>query len=251
MYLGDRVQITIGVEDVENSAEFFISLGFQEIERSAEPYPWVQISDGQNLILLNQDGMVYRGLVFFNSDLDNLVQQMEADGVTFFWKQPNEDGTLANAMFIDPNGAYGEEKNLGINIVGRAAEELHQPAGEPLTLCGKFGELCSSTADFAAAKAYWSKLGFEQAYGGEEPYPYGVLQAGPMLLGFHQTPLEMTIPSPALTYFSADSADRIARIKSLGHLPTFEMTGADGETITHAGFEAPGGQHIYVFNGAI
>ncbi len=250
MNLGKHVQITIGVPDVAVSAEFFQSLNFRLIDQADKPYPWAQFSDGQNLILLNQDGMIYRGLNYFNPALDTLVPQMEAVGVTFFWKQTNDDGSLASAMFIDPNGSYGEDKNLGINIVAKDGKDLHQPEGVPLTLCGKFGEICSSTSDYAAAATFWGKLGYSVWHAGEEPYSYGILQDGSILLGYHQTPADMLIPSPALTYFSADSAERISHIKALGHQPSFENRDATG-VISEAGFISPGGQHFYIFNGEI
>ncbi len=250
MKLGKRVQITIGVEDVASSAEFFTSLQFQIVSKSADPYPSVQLTDGQNLILLNQDGMTYRGLVYFNPELNALVPELEAAGVSFFWKQPNEDGTLASAMFIDPTAIYGEDKNLGVNIVNQAPDKLYLPAGNPLTLCGTFGEFCSSVADYDVAAAFWAKLGFEPIEGGSTPYRFGVLSDGCMQVSAHQTPPDMMIPSPALTYFSADSAERVAKIKALGYAPSFEETDAAGNVVG-AGFVGPGGQHIYIFNDVI
>lgn len=258
MKLGTRTQITLGVPDLEAESTFFTDLGYQLIDENTEPYPWRQFSDGQNLILLNQDGMTYRGLVYFNPELDALVEAMEAAGVEFFWKQQNEDGSYQSAMFIDPHGIDGKNgaENLGVNIVAHDPEGLHQPAGEPITHCGKFGEFAVPISDLAASRDFWAQFGFEVLYIQEEggSYPWGILHDGMIVLGQHQHggnwDIENAFELPALTFFSKESADHIAYIKAKGYQPIFELTD-DNDVVVNAGFESPSGQPFYIFNGEI
>ncbi len=258
MKLGKRTQITLGVPDLAAETKFFSDLGFQIVDENTEPYPWRQFSDGQNLILINQDGMTYRGLIYFNPELDTLVAAMEAAGVEFFWKNQHEDGSHEAAMFIDPNGIAGKDsdKNLGVNIVAHDADGLHQPAGEPLTMCGKFGEFAVPVSDFAASRAFWTQLGFDVLYAQEEGagYPWGILHDGMVVLGQHQHggnwDMDNAFDIPAMTYFSKDSAEKIAFIKSCGYEAAFESAD-ENNVVQHAGFHSPSGQPIFIFQGEI
>lgn len=251
MKLGKRVQITIGVPDLEKSAEFFRNLEFQLIDQNTEPYPWAQFSDGQNLILLNQDGMVYRGLVYFNPEVDATVPLLEEKGLQFFWKQTKDDASLQAAMFIDPTGIDGPggERNVGVNIVAQDPTDLHQPSGEPCSICGSFGEFAIPTEDYEATKAFWTKLGFKVTHEDSQPTPWGILMDGMVILGLHEND-KMNFKLPSLTYFAIDTIHRIQKIKSFGYMPTFEHADEEGNII-HAGFETPDGTPLLVFRGDV
>ena len=251
MKLGKRVQIVIGVPDLEKSAEFFSNLNFQLIDRSDTPYPWAQFSDGQNLILLNQDGMVYRGLVYFNPELNTAVPQLEQAGLAFFWKQTTDSGQLQSAMFIDPTGVdgVGGSRNVGVNIVAQDPSGLFQPSGDPCSICGSFGEFAIPTEDYNATRAFWTKLGFRVTHEDTQPSPWGILMDDMIILGLHQHE-QMEIQVPSLTYFAVDTTERIETIKSFGYKPTFEHADADGNII-HAGFTTPDGTPLLVFQGDV
>ncbi len=258
MKLGVRTQIVLGVADLAAETTFFTNLGFQLIDENTEPFPWRQFSDGQNLILLNQDGMLYRGLLYFNPGLDTLVETMEAAGVSFLQKRLNKDGSHQSAIFVDPNGIEGAEsrKNLRVNIVARDPVGLHRPKGEPLTNCGKFGEFAVPVSNFARSKVFWTHLGFDVLYAQEEggSYSWGILHDGLIVLGQHQHggnwDMDYAFDIPALTYFSKDSADHITHIKSFGYDTIFEAAD-DNNIIQHAGFNSPSGQPIFIFQGEI
>lgn len=252
MQLGKRAQIAIGVPDIVATAAFFRQTGFHEIDSSNEPYPWIQFSDGQNLILLNQDGMVYRGLIYFNPALDALVPQLEAAGIDLIGKRSASDGGYQAVMFSAPTSQdQSNDNSIGVNIVAHDPAGLHAPAGEPLTLLGKFGEFATFTTDFAEVTAFWQQLGYEELLRASDPYPWGILRDGPIVLGVHQAPADHKLSdTPALTYFALDAGERIARVKALGYTPAFEMTDEDGQT-AHAGFIAPGGQMFFIFQGEI
>lgn len=254
MRLGRRAQFALGIPDLETSLDFYLRLGLNLIDRSADPYPWAQLTDGYNLILLNQDGMSYRGLIYFNPDLDTLVSTLEADGLTFFWKQPGEAGNLQSAMFIDPTGPDGPNgaNNVGVNIVAHEPEELYQPPREPLTRCGVFGEWAVGVTDFEQSAAFWTKLGFSITFRSRDPYPWGILTDGLIVLGLHQYGADFQLPGdpaiPAFTYFAPDAADRIAALRQSGLEPSFALENAAGQT-NNAGFTAPDGQRFFVFEG--
>lgn len=252
MQPGERVQIVFGVPDLAATAAFFHACGCREIAADDRPHPWIQFSDGQNLILLNQDGMTYRGLIYFNPHAEAVVSDLEAAGVQFMRKQYAADGQLQAALFADPYGPDPTgEQNIGVNIVAHDPAGLHQPPGVPLTLLGKYGEFASFTDDYVGAVARWALLGFEEIYSEQTPYRWGILRNDPIILGYHQAPPDQRFATiPFLTYFAADAADRIAQIKALGYATAFEWTDDQGRAI-HAGFAVPGELTVCVFQGEI
>ena len=149
------VQIAIGVSDRAESLDFYRRLGFVEMAASHEPYPWAQLRDGQNLILLNQDGMSYRGLIYFTDDMAARVRHVEDAGIPFLHKTEH-NGQVVQAIL------FNDAQQFGINLLAHDARDLYQPAGEPATRCGMFGEFAIPVANIKDAYNFGHILGFSK-----------------------------------------------------------------------------------------
>lgn len=236
MALGKLVQIGMGVRDLTASLAYYEALGFQLIGRSDEPYLWAQLSDGQHLLLLNQDGAQYRGLMYFTDNAETHVTELAAAGIEPAQRRDAGD-RLGMAIFVDPDGHP-------IGLVNHDPAEMHRPGGEPFTRLGKFGEFATAVADRAAAAAFYEKLGFQPLHVAEEPYPWGIWSDGLIMLGLHQTPdFSGAVP----TYFSTDSAQRITALQADG----FRLTAMFDEPDTGATLIGPDDEPLFIFHGDV
>lgn len=228
MKLGQVVQIAVGVPNLDESANFYKTLGFEKLAENDVPWPWQQLTDGQNLLLLNQDGNQYIGLNYFSPNVPELVAQLEAMGVVFLQKV-EVDGRLQTAVFSDSDG-------LMVGLINQNPNGIQLPDGEPITHCGKFGEFALGVADFQKASNFWQQFGFEQLYASSEPYPWGIFSDGMIVVGFHQTD---EFGGPCMTFFAADMPRRIAMLES------------KGVSIAEGVLQAPGGETLFLFEGEI
>jgi catechol 2,3-dioxygenase-like lactoylglutathione lyase family enzyme len=245
MKLGKVVQINVGVSDLEKSLAFYEQLGFQKMEDSMEPYPWARLTDGQNLVLLNQDGNIYIGLVYFSKDAARRIAKIEGKGVEFIQRR-EQDGKLFMGIFVGPGG-------LVTGLVNHDPAGITLPPGFPKTKCGTFGEFATSVDDYEAAAEFWRNLGFTVLHESGEPYPWGILGDEMIVLGLHQagdSSSEFAFSGPALTYFAGDMADRIAELKLEGIGFASEMADENGQ-VNNATLHGPDGELFFLFHGEI
>src|ERR1700741_3403011 len=103
--LGDVTAITITTTDLEESLKFYQSLGFSEIWRNDFPFPWIQITDGALLIMLRKDPKPVISLTYYVKELDRVVAEVEALGITFSVK-PGSGDIIKRYVFPSPDGLY-------------------------------------------------------------------------------------------------------------------------------------------------
>ena len=203
MKLGDVVQISIGVSDLAASLQFYDTLGFSKVAQNTAPWPWTQLSDGQHLFLLNQDGNQYLGLNYFSTAVSQTVATLEEKGFNFVHKQ-EQDGRLSRAIFTATNGVM-------IGLINQDPTNMHDPKKNALCLCGKFGEFSLGVADWQTAVSVWQQLGFETLHHSPDPYPWGIISDGNIMIGIHQTD---EFEGPLLTYFDKNMPERIQQLKN-------------------------------------
>jgi len=222
MKLGERVQISIGVPDLQEALEFYTRLGFQHIDRQEEPWP-----------------------LYLSPAAAAVVEHLEALGVSFIHQQAHDE-VVQQVIF----GAH----NLLVSVVNHDPAGMIAPAGEPLTRCGPFGELAVPVSDFPAAASFWQQVGFEQLYQSTDPYRWGILDDGNIVIGLHEV-LDMngeergryTFLNPTLTYFAGDMAERIAALQAAGFSFQDDYNDDPGNAI----LITPGDKRIFLFEGEI
>lgn len=247
--LGDLVQISMGVPDLAAQKAFYEVLGFQLVGEGVHPWAWAQLTDGQNLILLNQDGNRYVGLLYMSAQIPTWVTQLEAMGIPMLMKTEYE-GQVAQAIFSDANG-------LLVGLLNQPAEAMDPSKRQPVSRLGKFGEFSIRVQDLAASIEFWNQLGFATLYQSQEPYPWGILDDGMVILGLHQrsdadetSGQHFPLLGPTLTYFAPDMIDRIASLKADGIQPIGEIRNRQGE-VANAVLQGPAGEQIFLFQGEI
>ncbi len=235
MKLGNAVQIIINGESLENSVKFYESLGFTNVVDNKEK-GWVQLTDGQILILLNQDEMHYTGLAYYSEDIEARVAKLEESGIEFDAKINKED-KLYLAVLNEPNG-------LTISLMNYDSANIYKPAGHPISKCGKFGEISIEAKDLNATVAFWEKLGFEVINRFDD---FVTLKDGLMTVGIYGPGVcKHLFKNPSITYFEPDMAERIEKLKQEGKKFAQELPDKDG-IVTDAILEAPEGTYLFLF----
>ena len=74
--LGNINAITIATPDPKNSLLFYQKLGFKEVLRADMPFPWIQVCDGQLLIMLRKDEQRVIALTYYVKDVEQKVAEL-------------------------------------------------------------------------------------------------------------------------------------------------------------------------------
>ena len=101
--------ITITSPDLEKSLTFYQMLGFKELFRADMPFPWIQITDGALLLMLRKDSKPYIALTYYVKEIDKLVANLEADGVSFVTK-PEATELIKRYLMKSPD-------NMNVSLV--------------------------------------------------------------------------------------------------------------------------------------
>lgn len=214
--------ITIGCKSLQLSLEVYEKLGFRKIKEDFSPNPWIQITDGSLLILLNEDGQEYIGLTYFTNQLDPLVKELSDSGIEFTTqKKQNDSIFMASFLTLEdfpitlinhnPDQLY---KPQGISLATLSKEDFNNPSKYPNAKCGVFGEFTHFVKDLKQSFDFWKKIGYKPLSVNENPYPWAILSDGLNIIGLHQTS-EFTHPV-AITYFAPDMEGRIQKLKTQG-----------------------------------
>lgn len=253
MKLGEASQISVGVRNLQESIKHYEKLGFSRLNGDTDPYPWAQITDGSLLILLNQDGMEYIGLLYFSSKFSEVVGHLKKAGVRFV-HESKKDGMLHQVIFATPDNFFLSVVNAdpatlyqpsGPNYFTMPKEDQLNPAKYPNAMLGFFGEFCHKVSDFAVSRTFWESIGFECAYSSEGPYHWGLFRDSWHIIGLHQT---TDFHEPAITYFAKDSAEKVAVLKKDGISSISQFTGTGGGNDANVVITSPEGQKVFLFN---
>ncbi len=217
------MEIRTTVEDIAGAMAFYERLGFKAVSKDV-------VTDGSINIRLLVGDEPTPTLGYAGSDLATLAT-LEVDAAI--------NGDVAS--FTTPDG-------LRVHFDAQPSS-VPMPDGtslsrNPISQLGKFGEFALPVADRDAAIAFWQKLGFEQFLVSDEPYPWGIFSDGLIVLGLHQT---SDFDQPHITYFTADMAERIARLEAEGLAVRF----LSDDDRSNAAFTAPGGQRFFLFVGDV
>jgi hypothetical protein len=117
-------------------------------------------------------------------------------------------------------------------------QDYFDPSKYVNKVCGLFGEFCHPVKDLETSLVFWQKIGFTVLSKFDMPNPWAIVSDGLSIVGLHQT-TEFTYP--AITFFAADSKEKIAKLKSEG-LQNYTEKGESNIVLT-----TPEQQHIFLF----
>lgn len=218
--LGNITALTITTPDLNVSVAYYQQLGFAEITRADWPFPWVQITDGALLIMLRKDPKPYIALTYYVNNIDELAASLKKEGITYTQK-PGKKDALKRYLFQSPDGftislvgiTEGFRQPPGPDMLHMQPEDYYKPEKYTNKTCGMYGELAQPVADLNASIAFWDKLGFKPTATFANPYPWAILTDGLAVVGLHQTD---HFTQPAITFYAADMAKKIALLKASG-----------------------------------
>ena len=218
--LGDVSAITITAPDLEKSLSFYQKLGFKELYRADMPFPWIQITDGALLIMLRKDNSPYIALTYYVKEIDSLVSDLEADGISFLTK-PNAADMIKRCLMRSPDGmnvslvtlVEGFRQPTGQTMLSMPPQDYSNPEKYVNRVCGLFGEFAHPVIDIDKSMEFWEKLGFKLLSRMEMPYKWAIISDGLSIVGLHQT---TSFTNATITFFAADMKDKIEKLKSEG-----------------------------------
>lgn len=239
MKLGNYAHISISVQQLRESLPFYEKLGFRKLWDSAEPSPWILMTDGTVNLHLYEWLFPSPAVHYFSSHMQDRVLELKRLGIQPEL-QKSRDGKRVQHNFLDPN-------ELTIMLMHFDENAMPKPNGYSESTLGRFGELSVDTAELAASVAFWQRFEYAVTLRGERPYPWAVLTDGVMTLGLHQTE---AFKAPALTYYTDNAAERVQNLRAAGitHMqPLNDETGA----VAGAILTAPDGQLFFLFEGEV
>lgn len=218
--LGDVGCIYITSTDLDSSEVQFGKLGFKKIASNSFPVPWIQLTDGNLLLMVRKDPQPYVGLTYYSSDVEAAANKLEKQGFQFIQK-PNEGDAIKRYQLRSPDGInITIASNIGgftqpqiSNMLTMKPEDLHSEEKYINKQCGVFGEFAQPVSDLTGSIDYWKKLGFEVKSKMDAPYPIAIMSDGLMLIGLHQTD---HFNFPAISYFGVNTDKRIKELSEKG-----------------------------------
>ena len=218
--LGEITAFTITTPDLALSLAWYQQLGFREVMRADWPFPWIQVTDGVVLIMLRKGNDPYLALTYYVRQIANVVKDLKQKGIAFA-TEPKKGDPVKRYTFLSPDGLTislvqmidGFSQPAGPGMLQMPQADYYQPERYVNKTAGLFGELAHPITDLDATITYWEHLGFKAVSRFSSPYPWAILTDGLSVVGAHQTD---NFDYPAITYFAADMARKIAGIRATG-----------------------------------
>jgi hypothetical protein len=231
--LGRFLEISIHAPAIQESLEFYQSLGFAQASVGETwPHPYAVVTDGHLFIGLH--GAVIRSpsLTFVLPELAAGVEKLRKRGVDFDQERLGSD-VFNQVAFTDPGG-------MAVNILEArtfSPPHLDLPVA---TTCGYFSEFGMPVRNAAASRDFWEPLGFVALEEEAEPFARSALTSDLLNLGLYRT---RTLRQPVLTFEDPDMRERLTRLRERGFILSDEMPDSLDES-TNAILEAPEGTRL-------
>src|SRR4030066_278694 len=98
-------EFATSVKDLEQALAFWQNLGFEAKTVYREPYPWAILTDGMNILGLNQTkNFDYPAITYFAPDMSQRVQKLKEAGITSFADWQGQGGKEGNFILTTPEG---------------------------------------------------------------------------------------------------------------------------------------------------
>jgi catechol 2,3-dioxygenase-like lactoylglutathione lyase family enzyme len=205
-FLGNRVQISVSVSNVEAAAEFYRNLGFKKMSgRASGDYPWELMTDGTIELMLSQNKFVSPALTYFAPDMEKRLQRLRHNGI-----EPNDvitrEGKFSSAILITPNG-------LGMTLISFKSSNLPAPGMIPQSLLGPFGDVSIRAKNPEEVVPFWQKLGFKVVSRIVAPDTAIIMNDGLVNVGVYKNP---DFERPALTFHGEQPDSLYLKLEKAG-----------------------------------
>jgi catechol 2,3-dioxygenase-like lactoylglutathione lyase family enzyme len=236
--LGRYAHISIGTRNMGANRQFYETLGFKVTAQDNYPWPWIMLSDGSVNIQLNDDGMSYFGLNYFDADMAERVAAFKKRGIV---PMMVTEGDFSTTVVVDPDSVFG---------FGFVAFDMPgtTPPVKSKGALGTMGAMAIPVSNLDSALAWYTNLGFTEESRSASPYPWAILSDGLVELSLHQSD---HFSKPSLTYFSSDSKAHIQRLTEAGMMVKSAMPGGDKKEMINGVVESPDGWPVNIFNGEL
>ncbi len=250
MKLGNRMYILRNVENLEKSAIFYEDLGFTKLEQNVELESKIQFiiyTDGRLNLMLVQGNQSSTSLLYFNDEFDIAITKFEELGI-----QSQATNILDSTKVTSSETIIKSPNDVNVIIRKDKFNEKHKvnpKQDESLLDWGTFGEFSVPVKDFEQAEKFWNSLGFTTTFKDVNPYQWGILFDGLLILGLHQTTDYDNIAQQSITYFHPQMDEKIRMLQLKGF--EFEKFSEGSIETGQAVLTAPDGLKIFLFKGSI
>lgn len=235
--IGRFLEISIPVDDILASIEFYEKLGFVQAPTGETwPHPYAVLTDGRLYLGLHQSSLPAMTLTYVQPDLMRHAERLRAQG--FDLVDERLDGESFNqASLVDPAGqriTLVEARTFSPPPVDHGHESL----------LGYFAEYGLPVRDFAAAASFWESLGFIALDETREPFPRRTLTSDRLNVGLYRT---RALRMPVLTFEDADMKRRLDALRRRGVELLDDMPDAL-DAATNAVVRAPEGTRLLLLS---
>ena len=231
--LGRFLELSLPAPEILRSWEYYQALGFTSATvGEIWPYRYAAVSDGRLSLGLHAASLEEPLLSFVRPELARHLPALADAGVDFT-REIVGDEEFNEALFTAPDAQP-------VRLL--EARTFSPPVHPAASRLGWFEEYMLAVGHLEDAQAYWERIGFVTAAGGEEPWPHLSLTSDTLNIGLYRT---RDLPRPTLLFGIDDLNAFDARLEAVGVRPERRLP-AGLDPATHRMLVAPEGTHLLV-----
>jgi catechol 2,3-dioxygenase-like lactoylglutathione lyase family enzyme len=231
--LGRFLEISIHTPVIQESLQFYQSLGFESIGVGETwPHPYAVVTDGRLFIGLHDAPLHSPTVTFVAPRLDAGIGHLRDQGVRFDEEHLGSE-EFNRASFRDPSG-------LSVRLLEARTFSPPNLSAAITTTCGYFSELGIPVRDAAPGRAFWEPLGFVAMEEELLPFARTALTSDNLNIGLYRT---RALRQPVLSFEDTDMRERLARLRERGFKLSDEMPDTLGDG-NNAVLHAPEGTQL-------
>jgi hypothetical protein len=231
--LGRFLELSVAAPQILESWQFYQRLGLGAATVGETwSHRYAVATDGR--VALGLHDVVLDGplLTYVLPDLRRRLPGLEAAGARFESRVLGEH-VFNEARFADPAGQR-------VRLL--EARTFSPPPTAKMSVLGWFEEYALPVTDLPQAQAFWERLGFVAAAGGDAPWPHLALTSDTLDLGLHLT---RELSAPTLVFSREDLAGLRAELAAAGIEPEQRLP-RELDPATHLLILAPEGTRLLV-----
>ncbi len=193
MILGNNVEISLSVNDLKQSEDFYLKLGFNKINSvNSENDSIIYFIDGNNIISLRNNNFHFPVITYHVTDLETRISDLRIKGIKTILNF-DSNGDIFSANVIAPDMQTIRLVNSDFSLKNKDTQ---------IPGIGRLGFVSIEVEDIKHAERYWIKLGFKSLLLKNCGFPCGLYTDGNIIIGLHETDI---LGSNGLAYFTDDS----------------------------------------------